>query len=125
MYIYTNPNPSNRKTGDCVIRAIAILTNSSWEQAYMDLCKEGLLQADLPNANSVWASFLRKFGYERDVISNSCPDCYTIEDFAYDHPQGRYAVCTGSHVVAVMDGDIYDAWNSSNEIPAYYFYKEE
>lgn len=38
MFIYTNPNPTNKKTGDCVIRAIAIATGSTWEDAYMDLC---------------------------------------------------------------------------------------
>ena len=32
MYIYTNPNPINRKIGDCVIRAIAIATETTWEK---------------------------------------------------------------------------------------------
>lgn len=125
MYVYTNPNPIKKLTGDCVIRAIAILTNQSWEDAYMELCKEGLLMADLPNANSVWASYLHKQGYKRKAIPDTCPDCYTIGDFSIDNPNGRYALCTGSHLVAVISGDILDAWDSSREIPAYFFYKED
>ena len=125
MFIYTNPNPTKKKTGDCVIRAIAILTNSTWEQAYIELCEEGLLMADLPNANSVWASYLHKLGYKREVIPDSCPDCYTIEDFCLDNPIGKYAVCTGTHLVACICGNVMDAWDSSHEIPAFYFYKEE
>ena len=125
MFIYTNPNPTDKKTGDCVIRAIAIITQSSWEHAYMELCKEGLSMADLPNANAVWASYLRKLGFRKEIISNTCPDCYTVEDFAKEHPYGEYVLCTGSHVVAVIDGHIYDAWDSSNEIPIYFFYKED
>lgn len=42
MFIYTNPNPIDKKVGDCVIRAIAIATETTWERAYMDLCMEGL-----------------------------------------------------------------------------------
>jgi len=124
MYVYTNPNPANKKTGDCVIRAVSIVLNCSWERAYTDLCIEGLNLSDLPNSNVVWGSYLRKLGYNREIIPNSCPECYTIEDFSYEHPCGKYVVCTGSHVVAVINGDIYDAWDSSSEVPTY-FYKEE
>lgn len=124
MFIYTNPNPTEKRTGDCVIRGISILTNQSWEFVYMELCKEGLLMADLPNSNAVFASYLKGLGYKKEVISNTCPDCYTAQDFCIDHPKGKYLLCTGSHVIAVIDGNIYDAWDSSNEIPTYYFYKE-
>ena len=124
MFIYTNPIPTEKRTGDCVIRGISILTNQSWEFVYMELCKEGLLMADLPNSNAVFASYLKGLGYKKEVISNTCPDCYTAQDFCIDHPKGKYLLCTGSHVIAVIDGNIYDAWDSSNEIPTYYFYKE-
>ena len=91
----------------------------------MELCKEGLLMADLPNANSVWASYLHKQGYKRKAIPDTCPDCYTIGDFCIDNPNGRYALSTGSHLVAVISGDVLDAWDSSREIPAYFFDKED
>ena len=58
MFIQTNVNPLKKNTGDCVIRAISILTDKSWEFTYMELCKEGLLMADLPNSNAVFASIL-------------------------------------------------------------------
>ena len=125
MFIYTNPNPANKKIGDCVIRAIAIATSTTWEGTYIDLCKEGLGMADLPNSNAVWSSYLRKHGFKREVIPNTCPDCYTVEDFAEDNPYGTYILCTGSHVVTIIDGNAYDAWNSLSEIPTFYFYKED
>ena len=40
---------------------------------------------------------------------------------AFDHPKGIYVVATGSHVVAVVNGDYYDSWDSGDEIVAYYF----
>ena len=125
MFVYTNPNPIKRNIGDCVIRAIAIATDSSWEKIYMDLCAEGLEMADLPNSNAVWSSYLKKLGFRKGIVPDTCPDCYTVADFADDNPYGLYILCTGSHIVTIIDGNIFDAWDSSSEIPIFYFYKEE
>jgi hypothetical protein len=125
MFIYTNPNPTDKRIGDCVIRAIAIATSTTWESAYIALCKEGLSMADLPNSNAVWGAYLKKLGFTRHTIPDTCPDCYTVEDFCEDHPHGTYVLCTGSHTVTVMDGNAYDAWNSLSEIPTFYYKEEE
>lgn len=125
MFIFTNPNPTGKLTGDCVIRAISIALNATWEQTYMDLCLKGLSMCDLPNANSVWGAYLKEKGFERYAIPNTCPDCYTIRDFTIDNPTGTYVLATGTHIVSVIDGDIYDSWDSSNEIPTFYFHKED
>lgn len=125
MFVYTNPNPIKRNIGDCVIRAIAIATDSSWEKTYMDLCAEGLEMADLPNSNAVWSSYLKKLGFRKGIVPDTCPDCYTVADFAEDNPHGVFVLCTGSHTVTIMDGNIYDAWDSSSEIPIFFYYKEE
>ena len=125
MFVYTNPNPIKRNIGDCVIRAIAIATDSSWEKTYMDLCTEGLEMADLPNSNAVWSSYLKKLGFRKGIVPDTCPDCYTVADFAEDNPYGVFVLCTGSHTVTIMDGNIYDAWDSSSEIPIFYYYKED
>lgn len=125
MFIYTNPNPIKRNIGDCVIRAIAIATDSSWEKTYMDLCAEGLEMADLPNSNAVWSSYLKKLGFRKGIVPDTCPDCYTVADFAQDNPYGIYVLCTGSHTVTIVDGNIFDAWDSSSEIPIFYYYKED
>jgi hypothetical protein len=125
MFVYTNPNPIKRNIGDCVIRAIAIATDSSWEKTYMDLCAEGLEMADLPNSNAVWSSYLKRLGFRKGIVPDTCPDCYTVADFAQDNPYGIYVLCTGSHTVTIVDGNIFDAWDSSSEIPIFYYYKED
>lgn len=35
-FIFANPNPSCNLTGDCVIRAVSILTDQDWEETLMD-----------------------------------------------------------------------------------------
>ena len=64
-------------------------------------------------------------GYNRYVIPNTCPDCYSVKQFCEEHPHGKYLLATGTHVVTCIDGDYYDTWNSGDEIPIYYFTKEE
>lgn len=120
-YKFYNPNPMNKRIGDCVIRAISKVTNQPWRDTYMALSIKGLELCDLPSANSVWGSYLHDIGFKKRVIPDTCPDCYTIEDFCYDYPAGQYVVATDGHVVAVINGDYYDTWDSGGEMPLYYW----
>lgn len=81
-FSYFNPNPAGQKVGDCTVRAIAKATRKSWDEVYIGLCLQGLIMGDLPSANSVWSAYLRQQGFTRNVIPNTCPDCYTVADSA-------------------------------------------
>lgn len=124
MFIFYNPNPSEKLVGDCVIRGIAKLEGLSWEEVYLGVSLKGFELCDMPSSNSVWGAYLRSKGYKRYGIPNTCPDCYTVSEFASDNPFGKFLLATGTHVVAVQDGDYYDAWDSGKEIPAYYWKKD-
>ena len=123
-YIFSNPNPKKILVGDCVIRGISILTDKPWEYTYVEILIQGYDMYDMPSSNEVWGAYLKSQDYSKRLIPNTCPDCYTIKDFCEDNPKGRYLLATGTHVVAVIDGDYYDTWDSGNEIPIYYFTKE-
>lgn len=124
MYIYTNENPNGLKIGDCVVRAISTALKQPWERTYIGLCIEGYMFSNLPNANEVWGSYLRSKGFKRYSLPDTCPDCYTVADFAADHPEGVYVVATGSHAVCVDSGAVKDNWDSRGEVATYYFRKE-
>lgn len=124
-FIKYNPNPNGNLVGDCVIRAISKLTDQDWDSTYIGVCLQGFMMKDMPSSNSVWGAYLLSNGFSRGYIPNTCPDCYTVKDFCYDHQNGSYLLAIGTHVVAVIDGDYYDSWDSGNEIPVYYFTKEE
>lgn len=111
--------------GDCTVRAISTATGEGWMETYLDLCLFGLLMADMPSANIVTTAYLRNKGFRRRTIPYDCPDCYTISDFCKDHKKGTYIIGTGSHLTTVIDGDLWDSWDSSNECPVYYFEKME
>lgn len=119
-----NANPFKNNTVDCVVRAISFIMNESWDTTYMKLALRGFELKAPMEVNYVWGSYLRTNGFNRYIIPNTCPDCYTIKEFCQDHSKGDFILATGSHVVAVRDGDYYDIADSGNEVPIYLWTKE-
>lgn len=124
MYIYYNPNPLGKQVGDCVIRGISKVTEQSWDNTFLSICSIGYELKDMPSANFVWETYLQRSGFFRTLLPDTCPECYTVLDFCEEHPSGIYLLSTGTHVVAVQNGDYYDAWDSGRESPIYYWQKE-
>ena len=125
MWIEFNPNPAGRHVGDCAVRAIAKALGTDWETAYAMIATNGFAMGDMPSSDSVWGAVLRQNGFYRQAIPNSCPDCYTAADFAWDNPRGTFVLGFGGHVATVEDGDLYDSWDSSNEIPVYVWFRRK
>ena len=121
MYVHYNPNPDHRRTGDCIIRAVTKVTGKSWENVFIELAIEAFLLHAMPSENDVLGEYLYNLGFDKYIIPNSCPRCYTVRDFAYDHPYGKFILGTGSHVIAVVDGNYYDSWDSGDEVPLFYW----
>lgn len=125
MYVYYNPNPAGRTVGDCAVRAVAKALDTDWETAFAMVCKNALLMSDMPSSNSVWGATLREHKFRRENIPNNCPDCYTAEEFCEDHPQGTYVLGFGTHTACVVNGNLFDSWDSSQECPQYFWYRKE
>ena len=121
LFVYYQINPYGEDVGDCVIRALTKITGNSWDNIYIDLAILGFEMKDLPSSNKVWGKYLKRLGFRRYIIPDTCPDCYTVRDFCEDHPDGEYILATGSHVVAVVSGSYYDSWDSGGAVVIYYF----
>ena len=115
MWKYYNPNPAGNLTDDCLVRAICKATGKSWDEVYAWLYVVGFNLKKMVVTNTLWPEYLKGTGYVRQSIPDTCPDCYTVADFAAEHPTGTYILATGSHVVTVHDGDWYDTWDSGRE----------
>ena len=122
-YIYENLNPLNRRVGDCVIRAIAKVMNMPWDDVAIDLSMMMVQKKDILTSNALWGEYLMANGFRRGILPDTCPNCFTLKDFCIDFPVGTFVVCTGSHVIAVIDGHYYDTFDSGEEIVTYYYEK--
>lgn len=124
MFIRYNANPVKNIVGDCVIRAISKALNEDWETVYLEIALLGLIMYDMPSSNNVWETYLWKNGFRRFNIPNTCPDCYSVKEFCKDNPEGIFVLGTGSHAIAIINGNYYDTWDSGEETPIYCFRKE-
>lgn len=124
MFIGYNPNPvRSDPVGDCTVRAVAKALDITWEDAYAKLSASGFLMGDILNSDAVLAAVLRSNGFRRGTVDNDCPDCYTVADFAEDNKEGIYVVKSDNHVATIIDGNLFDSWDSSNRVPLWYWEK--
>ena len=98
MWIECNPNPDKRSTTDCAVRALALALTIPWDDAYLMLVSKGLKIHDMPDRHPVVHAVLKDLGYKREAVPNTCPECYSIEDFCRDHPKGVFFVGFGGYV---------------------------
>lgn len=122
MYQRFVNNPCGKSTGDCAVRAISVALDIDWYYAFDILAEEARNMCDMPSADAVWGTVLHDRGFIRFVMPNNCPDCYSTADFCRDHPNGIYVLAFGGHVATIRDGVLFDSWDSSAEVPLYYYY---
>lgn len=124
MYQKYNQNPiRNDPVGDCTVRALAKALGISWEQAHVILDYNSYMMGDMPNANSVMAAVLRQHGFYRGIFPEDCDMCMDAEEFTEMFPHGTYVLGFGDHVATVVDGVLYDSWDSRGETVLYFFEK--
>lgn len=74
MYIHANPNPNGMYVEDCVIRAIAIATNRSWDDIFIHICLQAYIMKNMPSVNKVWGTYLSSIGFPGGLdISQALP----------------------------------------------------
>lgn len=138
MWIKYNANPIGKRTNDCVIRAISTVMNMSWQQVHDSLCDLSGELYTVPSDNENWSTYLEILGFYRDDIPHRCPeDCQTVAEFADSHKYGRFLlntceyevasnhniIASGSHLIALINGNWYDTFNSGSEAVVTVFFR--
>lgn len=123
IWIRYNANPVGNRVRDCAQRAISAALNVDWDTASDMIYEMAKGMGTTTDDDNAWGAVLRRAGFYRAIIPNTCPECYTMTDFCRDHPRGVFVVKMPEHVATVIDGKLYDTWDSSSEIPIYYWYR--
>ena len=124
-WIKYNANPMQNNTDDCAVRAVSVALGVDWDTAYDMIADNAKYMGEMMHRNVAWWSVLRQHGFRRAIIPNTCPDCYSVDDFCRDHPRGIFILGFYNHVAVVVDGHIVDSWDSRGQIPIYYFYRRD
>lgn len=122
-YRFFNPNPvgSVRKR-DCVIRAICAVFNIPWDDAFDMLAERAKQMGTTMDENAVYGSLLRQYGFNMATVPSYCHDCLTGKEFCEDNPTGIYVLGFDGHVATVINGQIWDTFDSGDEIVMYYWF---
>lgn len=104
-----NANPENKNIGDCSIRAICTATPLTYQQA------KKLLETKVFESGAAWntvkniTAALADLGIKVEAASRE-----TVNSFTKHCDTGAsYVVFVAKHAVAVVNGVIYDTWDSS------------
>lgn len=124
---YHNANPKNRITTDCVVRAISTALEIPYKQVVMEMaemqCKTGYDSAE----NKLIDMYLHSKGWVRRKQPRKADGTkYTGAEFCREISEGvtfngsvfNYnrivANIGGHHTVAIIDGKVFDIWNSTD-----------
>lgn len=115
-----NPNPFNRKTGDCTLRAYCAAFNISWNCAYDKASKRAKEEGFVLDDSKVVDKILTEvFNCKLSSLYNKktikVKDRRTIKDWAMCHPYGTFICQVTGHLVTIRDGKYYDNWDSGDK----------
>lgn len=126
---YYQPNKMDLKdkVGDCQIRALSKALGLTWLETFdiiMPICREqqvmDIFSCDLEKTKEA----LGRLGFSYTGISNKRGTRRpTVDTFAKDHTNGTYIAVVAHHVVAVVDGNYYDTWDSGDRCLYGYYEK--
>ena len=116
-YEYVNVNPKNKFGADCVVRAIALATDQSWEQTIRELTELGIKMGYVLNDDHVYSKYLEQKGFvqckePRDIFNKKM----SLSDYISicEGNTGTIVVNAGSHHLSVIiNGKVKDIWNCS------------
>lgn len=118
-----NANSAGNRVGDCVKRACSIAFNMPYSQVNKEMAAI-IKQSGIPSLTYaspyVFNRFFVKMGYPLRPTDVPVPERVTLAEFADTNATGTWIVEVSakqdkpsSHMVAIVDGSIYDSWNST------------
>ena len=112
-FVYCNPNPVKRKTGDCVVRALSIAFVRSWDDVYDELCKIGKEMKVMPSGKEAYLELLNKYPTIPIFhMVGSKKKRFLVKEITQ---KGVFICRVAGHLVAVKNGDYFDLFDCGNK----------
>ena len=112
-----NVNPKNRKTPDCVVRALTVATGKAYADVYRELFDVSLATGYMLNEKRVEDKVLASNGFVKHKQPRKANNTkYTGKEFCLKIAKKnvRYvANIGGRHIVAIVNGKVNDIWDST------------
>ena len=121
-FIKSNPHPTGKKIGDCVIRSIAIAENKKWDDIYQALCKVGFEVKDLPNTRAVYEKYLISNGWKKQPMPrHPSGKRMKLSEFADTKSKGLFIASVVKHLTVIENNILLDTWDCGHKCVGNYF----
>lgn len=110
MYKFYNANAHGRFANDCVVRAISLAEDKTWNETYEELSeiaqRNGIILDDVNFVEPLLDSRYERVCYDNEYVG----------DFVEEHPRGTYLITMLGHITCCIDGVLYDTFDCRNRI---------
>lgn len=122
---YYNNNPKNKRTGDCVIRALALALNKDYIDVYKELFEMSLKTGYFMASIEIIRKYLKAnnmIEFKQPIIfKNGSRKKIKIKEFLDKLDElailpSNIVVSTRKHILTLHYCKVFDIWNSSLEI---------
>lgn len=112
---FLNVNPKGVRAGDCVVRAMSVFLDWSWETTYQELANLGMKTGYIINDDENYQSLLSELGFKKQRQPRKIVGLkYTAAEFCMDIAEtGKmYLLRVANHLTVVgPDKRIWDTWD--------------
>jgi len=109
MFIKKNNNPKNKKTGDCVIRAIAEALDKDWITVFDELTIIARQKYTVPTDKLAYEEYLKD--YNTIPAINNYRERWSIDDLQCMSDKKTYIVSIAGHLACIKNGNLIDTWD--------------
>ncbi len=118
QWVYINPNPKNRETGDCVIRAISLATGKPWAELLRDMTEWLIPRGEVFDEKKGFGAYLEQVHGFAKIPMPRKPDGrkYTLAEFLPRTKFGHnlhYVIQLCNHLTYARQEQFYDTWDCS------------
>lgn len=123
-FIKSNPHPTGKKIGDCVIRALSYAESKKWIDVYNELCAIGSAVFNLPNSQQVYETYLLQHGWVKQKMpKHSSGKRMKLKEFIEQNPDISFVAKIVGHITFVEKGHLIDTWDCSRKCIGNYYTK--
>ena len=119
-----NANPKNRKTSDCVVRALTVATGISYKEVYTELFNISLESGYMLNEKRVEDKFMERHGFVKYKQPRKNDNTkYTINEIRLLSNAPVIVIRCAGHLTVVKNGVLIDTWNCGYKSISNYYVK--
>lgn len=100
------------RTGDCVVRALAIATQEDYQDVRLELWEDSFETGSMPNSKTTYERFLKKRGFVKEAKIKG----YCLGQYPVSHNE-TYVVSLAHHLVCLDEGLVRDIWDCRSKYP--------